>query len=285
MSTDRDQTRRRVVIGLNAVSGAESSVAAGATLAAAIEAEMVGVFQRREAMLDAAELPFSRVVRAGSSIAAPVSRGAMEQAITRREGVCRKVLSVRAERLRVRWSFRSAPEEAETLLEAESLENDLVVLPRTSGETGMPVAFDRTSRAALQRAAGIVFADAGNAGGPVVAIDDGDAIGAETVRLATRIADVTGADLDLLAIAASAEDAGAIADRAREIAHRRHTLRIERYPPGAVTSIANALHRLVPSFVVADLKGDPFGDEAAQRVLLRAARAPVVLLRDRPKVS
>lgn len=282
---DRDATRRRVVIGLNAVSGAESSVAAGATLAAAIEAEMVGIFQRREAMLDAAELPFSRVVQAGSSAPAPVSRGAMAQAISRREGVCRKVMSVRAERLRVRWSFQSAPDEAETLLAAEALENDLVVLPRTRGEAGMPAVFDRMSRTALQRAAGIVFADAGHAGGPVVAIDDGDAIGAETVRLAARIADVTGADLNVLAIAATPPEGKAIADRAHDIAHRGHTLRVERYPPGAVASIANTLHRLAPSFVVADLNGDPFGDEAALRMLLRAARAPVVLLRDRPEGS
>ena len=115
--------------------------------------------------------------------------------------------------------------------------------------------------------------------GPVVAIDDGDEAGMETVTLAARIAEVSGAGLHLFVVAANDADANRIVQRANRLVGPGKRFFAHRFLPGAPQTIAAAFSKFEPSFIVSDQEGEPFGNDQAARALLRAARAPVVLVK------
>ena len=271
----------RIVVGLKPAAQIELPVEAAATLAAAIEAEMVGLFVREDAMIDLAGLPFARAFGFGAGRPLSLTREAMEQAFARCEATCRRTLSARAELARVKWSFSTMRGELPVKISAELTTGDFLVISgggRGPGGHGL-VDEIRSAPADVQ---GVVIAaaqEAARSGGPFIAVDHGAAAGEKTVRLAMRIAAVSGAQPVLFVIAADVGQADRIARRGQQLAGAGTRLIVHRFLPGAPQSIATAFSRLAPSFVVADLEGEPFSDDQAVRTLLRAAGAPVALLR------
>jgi len=117
--------------------------------------------------------------------------------------------------------------------------------------------------------------------GPVVVIDDGDATGAKSVAIAARLALATGMSLKIFAVASSEESYRAIEARARRALYRDPQLSMFRFAASDRNAIASGLIRTEPGFVVADLTGEPFsGKEEDAMAILRAARAPFLLIRD-----
>ncbi len=129
---------------------------------------------------------------------------------------------------------------------------------------------------------GIVVAAQQNGGrrkGPVVAIDDGDATGEFTLSLAKQVAKAENASIHLFVVASTDSEAERIAERARSMIEPGQRLSVKRFSPDSAGAIASALIRCAPRFVVADREGEPFQDDETAVKLLRAARAPVVLIR------
>ena len=89
----------------------------------------------------------------------------------------------------------------------------------------------------------------------------------------------TGAPLELIAIADSDQRAEAIYERAARLSKGVEVSGRHRLPPGAPNAISEVLMHYSPSFVVADLDGEPFVDDRTALQLLKAANAPTVLLR------
>jgi len=285
----------RVVIGLRASAPVEASVDAAATLAAVFQTELIGVFAKEEGIVDFAGLPFAQAVSFGAGQIRQLSRDVMVQALARSEMACRRAVSVRAERARVKWSFTLESGDVQGSLETILASGDILVLSGEGQGLGARGLLEAI-RAAPHGARGVVVAareawrgvDAGErlsgrsrkpVQAPVIVIARDGPEADEACRLAARISAFTGEPMALLAIAASDQEAARIVERGRNAAGDRATPSVYRFQPGHAQWIAATLSALGPSFVVADLQGEPFDDDRSALCLLRAARAPVVLLR------
>ncbi len=277
----------RIVVGLTSVSNAERAMAAAAVLAKVVEAQIVGLFVQEEDMVELAEFPFARVLDFDSPKPREVSRQLMQQAYTRREAICRQALSNHAGKARVNWSFSTQQGNIRAKVEEMAGSGDYVVLSGETYGTGVQ-ALVRAMRMVPAAVKGVVVPALhreGRATGPIVAIDDGDEAGVRTVTLAASLARQEGRPLHLFVIAAADADADRIGARAADLTGNRQAVTLHRYLPGAPQSIAAGLARLSPFFVVADLDGEPISDDQVAISLFRAARAPVLLVRDKGKAS
>lgn len=275
--------QQRIVVGLKSASDVERAMAAATVLATVIEAEIVGLFVQEEAMLDLAEFPFARVLDFDSPNPREVSRKLMQEAFTRTAAICKQSLLSHASKAQVRWSFSTELGDFNATVKASAGSGDFVVLPGETHGIGtralinalrkLPDGIKGVIVAALHRGS--------HSTGPVVAIDDGDQAGAQTVALAGRIAAIGDKSLHLFAIASSNAGAARIADRAAKLTSKGQTIATHRHVPGLPQSIAAGLAHLSPSFVLGDLDGEPFRDDKTAVSLFRAARAPFLLLRAR----
>lgn len=270
----------RIVISLRAGADFDPSVGAATTLAAAIKAEIFGLFVQEEAMLDLAGLPFARVSQFGSAKTTPLTAGSMAAAMSRRAEMCRRALSAHADKAQIGWSFSIEHGELPLTLRGNLAAGDFLVLSGIGRGLGASQLIDEL-HAVPSEIRGIVVAAQQRSTqqkGPVVAIDDGDASGKITLSLANQVAKAANAAIDLFVVASNDAEAGRIIERARRVIEPAQPLIIKRFSPGAPEAIASALIRSSPSFVVADREGEPFHDDKTAIKLLRAARAPVALI-------
>ncbi len=282
MTTSRQQPGQcRIVVGLKTASDVESPVSAAAILASALQAEVVGLYIEEDAMMDLAGLPFACALSAGASRPQALTPELMKQAISRGAVTCRQTLSARAETSQVKWSFSCKRGDAFETIQASLATGDFLVVPSQRRGFDAHDVMDEL-RSIPRHARGVVVAgkqQGARPKGPVIAIDDGDAAGNSTVLLAARIAKATRARLMLFAIASNDREADRIIHRAHETIGPAAELEVHRFFPGATRSMLAGLMHVTPSFVVADLEGEPFSDDAAALSLFRAANAPVVLVK------
>ncbi|NNE24427.1 MAG: hypothetical protein HKN11_17640 [Rhizobiales bacterium] len=277
----QDHRSCRIVIGLKAASDIDPPVDAATVLASAIKAELVGVFIEEEAMMDLAGLPFATAVSFGASKPQRLTPDTMKQAMARGAMMCQRALSARATSAQIKWSFShrrgSAPETARAALNA----GDYLVLSGQNHGFGSYELIEEL-RSVPRHSSGVLIAARQHqkpAKGPVIAVDDGDTTGAKTLALAARIAAATGQQLMLFAVAGTDADADRIVQRARELTGPTAAIEVHRFLPNAPRSIAAGFMHFMPSFVVADLEGEPFGHDRTALDLFRATKAPVVLIR------
>ncbi len=282
MSEAQKQVRQqRIIVGMRSTSEVDRAMAAAAVLASVVEAEIVGLFVQEPSMLQLAEFPFARVLDFNSPSPRKVSPTLMQDAIARTAAVCKRALSAHASKARVNWSFSSEKGEFSARLKTLAGSGDFVVLPGQTHGFGTRNLIEDV-RALPESVAGVVVAAlhrSAQGAGPVVAIDDGDEAGSQTVVLAARMAAISGQPLHLFVISGSQAEAARIEARAAAMTGPGQTVLMHRYTQGSPQSLAAGLSHLSPSFVVGDLNGEPFGDDSSAIALFRAARAPVLLLR------
>lgn len=281
--TDLRKTGRRprIVLGLRAGSEFDQSVGAATILATAIEAEILGLFVQEEAMLDFAGLPFAQVSKFATAKTVPLTPRSMAAAMARSAEMCRRALSTHADRARIRWSFNIERGELPLTLRGNVAAGDFLVLSGIGHGFGAAQLIDELRMMPSGIRGVVVAARQVSAGhkGPVVAIDDGDASGEFTVSLARQVARTAHAAIELFVVASTDAEAERTIERARKMIEPDQSLTIKRFYPGMPDAIVSALIRSGPSFIVADRQGEPFHNDEAAIKLLRAARAPVVLIR------
>jgi hypothetical protein len=271
----------RIVVGLRPAINIDAPIEAATLLAAAIQAQIVGLYVEEDALRSLAALPFARVVSYGATQSIRLTEEAMTKAIARGAETSRAALAARAEKARVSWSFSIEEGELPSRMRSILATGDFLVLSEDKRAFGTEQLI-RALRSAPRNVQGVVLTvshDESRPSGPVIAIDDGDQSGRDTVRLAARIAAASHRPLQLFVIASSNDDAGRIVERARSLLLPDQEMQTCRFPPGSPELISASFGQFNPSFIVADQQGEPFGDDRTARVLLRAARAPVALLR------
>ncbi|MDH3741218.1 MAG: hypothetical protein OER56_06415 [Hyphomicrobiales bacterium] len=277
----RDRSSCRIVIGLKAASDIDPPVDAATVLASAIKAELVGLFIEEEAMMDLASLPFASAISFGASKPQPLTPDTMKQAIARGAMMCQRALSTRATSARIKWSFSRQPGSAPETVRAALNAGDYLVVSGQNHGFGSYELMDEL-RSVPKHSSGVLIAARQHqrqTKGPVIAVDDGDITGEKTLALAARVAAATGQQLMLFAVAGTDADADRIIQRAHELTGPAANIEAHRFLPNAPRSIAAGLMHFMPSFVVADLEGEPFGNDRTALDLLRATKAPVVLIR------
>lgn len=182
----------RVLLALDISPRSRSALDAAALLAAALDAELAGLFVEDLNLLRLSELPFAREIGSFSSVSRPLVPEQVQQALHREAGEAQRLLAQTAARLRLRWSFQVARGQTAVELCAQAGQCDLVVL-------------GKRSRSGL-RAFGQEMAGLAAAAGPVLAVYDGSPRARRMLELAQRLARERGVELRLLIAAANEED-------------------------------------------------------------------------------
>ena len=274
--------RPRILLGLKAGEILDESISLAARLAATLEAAVHGLLVEEDALFDAAGLPFTRIVTRGGTTAPEFTVSAVQRAFGEAERLCRQSLATMAQASRVPWTMQCERGEIAACLSAHAQAGDIVVVPDAGGH-GLRRQVLATARLVASHTQGVVIAGRGgrapaHEGGPVLAIDEGGPAGQAVVSFAARLAAGLNRPLHVLAIAASAEAAGASRKRAGELAGGKLQLRHSWLPAGNAAPLARRLAALAPSLLVADIGGGMFGDDTAIMDVQRAAGAPLVLL-------
>lgn len=285
----------RIVVTFAGAEGAPALVEAALLTARVLGADLHGLYIREQALSDLAALPFSAVVGPGGASAGAVTADTVERAWRREEMRCRRVLE-RA-RGRTGWTFDTVAGEFESCLCSVATRRDLIVLAGHPAEmtahhlVAAVRAAARTAGAVMvsgveARAAAAPFAPTAQAPGPVLAIDDGDALAGTALALAGRLARATGRRLAVLTVPGAG---GARPDPGKhdEAGLVGQPYDLHHLPFWTGRSLAAAVDRIAPSLAVADLQSPGLSRTALADQFLRTIRVPLILLggREHDKVA
>src|SRR6516165_5238200 len=140
----------RILVALDASTHSMAALAAAVQLAAAMEAELEGLFVEDINLLRLAGLPFAREVRHTASLEALDSLR-MERALKAQAAQAREALAAAARRAQVQWSFRVVRGQVTQEVLAAAAKADLVTLGKQGrsrspgarlGSTALRVALD-----------------------------------------------------------------------------------------------------------------------------------------------
>lgn len=275
-----ENRKRRVLVGMGGCDIPDRMMRVAGELAAAMNAELYGLFVDEEYLLDLSGLPFAKTVGTSGQAPRALTEQLMTDALRSQANLFRRSLTDIAQKANLNLTFARARGRAARELLAAARKQDFVVLQATS--TVFTVRdMMRAGRTVAAEARGIVICGQHRqaASGPVVAIDDGDETGRQTLRFAERIATTLDAPISLLVIAGSDDKASQIEARAVETLKNVKQLKFHRLASWGADELEVALQDLHPSFVVADLEGEPFTDDETASAVIRAAGAPVLLIR------
>jgi len=273
----------RIVVDLKGSSDVERTVSAAATLAIALRAELHGLFTEEESLHDLARLPFSCAVAPGRAMAERLSPDTMFEAIQRQLKTSRRILSSTAEDARLKWSFVCERGRSVETINSTVNDEDFVVLAH-EGQIVGPQELLNQLNTILARTRGVVVMlerRQVTSIGPVIAVVQNDESSLDAIELGSRIAAVLETELILFALVDNEMSIGQLSDRIGDRVHAKNTPRIYRFSPGADGQLATALRELRPRFVVSHRSVNGFADDRSAMSLLRAAKSPVLLLRNR----
>lgn len=279
MSANNKQIR--IFIDLDAAADSERTVSAAATLAAALSAELHGLFIVDESLIDLARLPFSVAIDPNRGTIQEVSPDTMQSAISRREQSSRRTLSAHAERLKVTWQFRSDRGRIVEQLEMVVTPDDYVVLPepaRMEGIAGLLRKLtdipDTTRGVLLSGERRPLEADS-----PVIVLVADPESANQAVSIGIRVSEVMQAPLVFFVISGDSDSASRLNAQLTQLDLDSSRVTIHSFVPGSLDVLYSAIEQLAPRFVVAsrDLSSTTSMEDIER--LIRAAKAPICLLR------
>jgi hypothetical protein len=272
----------RILLGLHAGEAPEGGIALAARLAASLRAAIHGLLVEEPGLVDAAALPFTRIISRTGAHGPDFSTVTLERALALTERTCRDMLCAMAQPAHVPWTMQRERGDLAATLSACMETGDIVVMPQAGGSGSYRRAMVDV-RLMTRRARGVVIVrKSGSAtqihSGPVVAIDDGSDAGAGSVSLAAQLAAGMNRPLQVIVFAGTAAEAEAIQQRARAVASPRSSVRFHRLSPDHSGALSLKLRMLAPSLVVAEIEAEPLRDDASVLELQRASSAPLLLL-------
>lgn len=287
-------TPKRIVVALRSHSEADTALNAAAILAQALQAELCGLFVEQESVLQSSGLPFAQVV--GIRRGAQVSRENMLAAFEHDALACRRLLSSRAKRARVTWRFDRVRGESYEIFFNESKERaaeceDILLLQESYGGGSVREIITR-AREAAERFGGMILLGPWRRRqvGPVAAVVENigteSGMGADDAEgrildLAIRIAREQGSRLLVFVVGETHAEVDEALRRAQTRLPAGESLEGYTFLSDAVGEVCHGLAVSEPSFVLLDVEGVLFRDDARAERLLRSARSPVALLKSR----
>ncbi len=220
MTTPEDDIAlRRILVALDVSEQSRAALESAARLAAALKAELVGLFVEDVELLQLADLPVARLI--GPRGTAVLDAATMRRALKVQADEARRTLAHAAEHWKVNWSFRVTQGICAEAVLTEARQFDLVALGRTSRPQTRTSALGTTARLAAVTASCSVLVSRATAvpGGPVVVLFEG---GTRALPLASELAHIFAARLEVCAIASDDEAAAKCVQKARNwlVEHR-----------------------------------------------------------------
>ena len=270
---EREVAIRLVLIALDASPSSLAALETAAGLAAALDAELSGLFVEDANLLRVAELPSARVLGSFSGRPLALGRQDMERGLRAQAGRAHAALAAAAQEVPVRWSFRVARGTVAPEILAAVSESSLLVLGKT-GRSG--TRFGSTVRAVAAEAPGpVLIAGHGAPRGSTVAVlYDGSPASERALGLAARLARKR--RITVLIPTDGAQDApSSLAARSKEgLAERGISANYVEHRPGDTNALARVLNREHAGLL---LLGDAHAAEAA--ALVEETGCPVLLMR------
>jgi nucleotide-binding universal stress UspA family protein len=271
---------RRILVALDASSHSLAALGAAADLAAALEAELDGLFVEDINLIRLAELPLAREVRHTASLEELDPRR-MERALAAQATEARQALATAAGYAHVPWSFRVVRGDVAQEVLAAASQFDLVSLGK-QGRSKHPRA--RLGSTALRLAAGapgaLLLVEHGvPLWRPVLVLYDGSEGSHQALDAAARLAPASGGPFTVLVLA-DAPDAAAQLEH--EAAHRIEARKVHARFHSLHAADLHEVLRAVQSegcgLVMLSARS-PLFPEATIRELLGRIRNPVLLIR------
>jgi nucleotide-binding universal stress UspA family protein len=207
---------RRIVVPFDTAPPIETALEAAAGLAAALDAELFGLFVEDVNLLRTARLPFARELGLASAVPRPLGEAELERAIQQQAERSRAWLASIASDLGLRWSFQVVRGEALSAVLECWREPDLLVWSRAVHVS--------TARGAAPSAPGREFSRAGLRHRerfrslrqrPVAVLFDGSEQALRALEVACALAATAGSRLIVLVLASDKEEFGRLRDSAR----------------------------------------------------------------------
>lgn len=274
-----DPAPTRIVLGLQPGDAGEDCIHVASRLAMAMQAAIHALVVEEQILLDAAALPFTRIVARPGQTPPEFSVATVERATTRAERRVRQALSAEAQPMRIPWSVQRQRGELAQALSAFAGAADIVMLPEARGRNLNRLVM---ARVMASRVRGVVIARRENAivrngSGPVVVLDQGGPGGDRAVALAARLAAGMGRPLDVLVLAGSSHEAEIIEQRVFELTAPLREAHLHRLPADRGDAIKARLTSLGAALLVASIDTPALASDAAILELQRAGGAPLLL--------
>jgi nucleotide-binding universal stress UspA family protein len=271
---------RRILVALDASTHSLAALSAAVELAAAMEAELEGLFVEDVNLLRLAGLPFAREVRHTASLEA-LDSPRMERALKAQAAQARDALAVAAGRAQVHWSFRVVRGQVAQEVLAAAAQADLVTLGKQGRSRSPGARLGSTAlRVALDAPGTLLLVEHGVPGGlPVLVLYDGSEGAERALDAAARLAKASGSPPIVLLLADTPDAAQRLEQQAT---HRMEVWavrpRFRSLPAADVHTLSRALQLEGGGLVVLSARSTLLPVETVQQILDRI-RNPVLLVR------
>jgi len=192
---------RRILVALDSASLSDEMLEVAATLAAAMDADLTGLFIEDEDLLGLGGLDFVRQIDTRTGLARAIDTASMERELRAQASRARRRLEESATLRQVTWSFRVVRGRVQSAVAEAAGEADLVVLESAARPIARHLHLGAPCRTAWRfcRSA-LVLRAARPLAAPVAVLYDGSAAAGRAVAAAARLAaDLEGGIVVLLA--------------------------------------------------------------------------------------
>jgi nucleotide-binding universal stress UspA family protein len=270
---------RRILVALDASALSLAALEEAATLAAALEAELTGLFVEDINLVRIAALPFARQVSYPSGAEERMSSERIDRELKARAELARKALAAAAERRHMPWSFRTVRGQVTGEILAAATQADIVLLGKSGWSPGRPVG--STTLALIAAAPGAVLLAQQEIPpvSPIMAFYDGSDNSHRALEAAIRLAVLRKVGLVVLISSATPQACDALRQHAEQIvAGRCKDVRIRLVDAAAARGFAQALRTEGSGLLV--LPGSSLLAQAPViRQLLELIPNPILLVR------
>jgi nucleotide-binding universal stress UspA family protein len=280
-AADRELIIRRILVALDASTHSLAALEAAADLAAALEAELLGLFVEDENLLHLAGLPFAQEVHAPWAASRQMSSDRMEKELRLQASQARRALQTAAERVQARWSFRTVRGQVTPAVLAAALEADLVAMGRVSHPVSRRNRLGSTARAAAASThhSVLLMQQGGNLSYPILVTFDGSPAAWQALLAAAQLAGAGGDDLNVLLLCESPDEVSRLKDEVRIWLGQRDLRAYYSWLPQPTAAALISLVRAAADCVLV-LGGDnPLLKANAVQELLDETDCPVLLVR------
>lgn len=270
---------RRILVALDASVQSLAALEEAATLAATMEAELMGLFVEDINLVRIAGLPFARQISYPSGEEERMSSARIDRELKARAELARKAMASAAERRHAQWSFRIVRGEVTGEILAASTQADLIFFGKTGWSPARAMGSTAQALVAGARGALLLVQQVVPEGEPVLALYDGTDSARRALEMALRLAVVRQVSLVVFLSAATPEEAGRLQEQIiRAVGNRIQELQFHRLYEPDPQRFAEALRKEGGGLVVLPSESS-LAQERGIRHLLQLTRNPVLLVR------
>lgn len=215
---------QRILVALDTSTGSLAALQASAGLAAALKAELIGLFVEDVNLIRYSALPFALEQRWPAARRQPLDEQQIEHQLRLRASQARRALAAAAEQLEVPWTFRVVRGQVTNEVLVACLEADLLSLGCTSRALMQKSRLGSTAREATQRSPRSVLLarEPGEMDWPVVVTYDGSTLARYGLAAGMRLAQRYENNLIVLVLGENREAAAPLVEDVQALVEPTH---------------------------------------------------------------